>query len=88
MPSKKNAAPIRALSKEETKKPMLVIEELFDFADLEDVREMLWTWLKVTVTGTYHKELSASERSAILSLYEKMEKLVEAAHVMKEGRES
>lgn len=83
MPSQKNAPPLHALNAAETKDPMLVIDELFDFADLDDVRQLLWTWLKVTVTGTYHKELSSSERSAILSLYEKMEKLVEAAHVLR-----
>jgi hypothetical protein len=64
-----------------------VIDELFDFADLHDVRALLWSWLKTTVTGTYHKDLSATERSAIITLYEKLEKLVEAAHVMHESRE-
>ncbi len=82
MRSPKNAPVLHRLTTAETKDPMLVIDELFDFADLPDVRELMWTWLKVTVTGTYHKELSASERSAILTLYEKLEKLVEASHVM------
>jgi hypothetical protein len=82
MPSQKNAAPLYTLSPAETKTPLLVVEELFDFADLDDVRELLWSWLKATITGTYHKELSATERSAILTLYEKLEKLVEASHVM------
>ncbi len=84
MSSQKNAPPLHKLNAAETKEPMLVIDELFDFADLPDVRELLWSWLKVTVTGTYHKELSSSERSAIVSLYEKLEKLVEASHVMQE----
>ncbi len=74
------------LSEAELKDPKLVIDELFDFACLPDVRELLWNWLKTTVTGTYHKDLSASERSAIITLYEKMEKLVEAAHVMHENK--
>ncbi|MES2372695.1 MAG: hypothetical protein V4557_08955 [Bacteroidota bacterium] len=82
MPSVKNAQPLYKLSEAELKDPELVIDALFDFADLPDVRELMWGWLKATVTGTYHKELSASERSAIITLYEKMEKLVEAAHVM------
>jgi hypothetical protein len=82
MPSQKNAAALYTLSAAETKTPLLVVEELFDFADLDDVRALLWSWLKVTITGTYHKELSATERSAILSLYEKLEKLVEASHLM------
>jgi hypothetical protein len=80
--SQKNALPLHKLNAAETKDPVLVFDELFDFADLPDVRAMLWCWLKATVTGTYHKELSATERSAILSLYEKLEKTVEAAHVL------
>lgn len=86
MPSVKNAQHLYKLSKVELKNPELVIDELFDFADLQDVRELLWGWLKVTVTGTYHKEFSASERSAIITLYEKIEKLVEAVHVIHENQ--
>jgi hypothetical protein len=62
--------------------PQLVIDDLFDFAHLPDIRELMWEWLKATVTGTYHKELSSSERSAILSLYEHLTRLVEAAHII------
>lgn len=83
MPSVKNAQPLYKLSEAEMADPVLVIDELFDFADLQDTRELLWSWLKTTVTGTFHKDLSASERSAIITLYEKMEKLVEAAHVIR-----
>ena len=72
------------LNEEETTNPYLVIDELFDFAHLPDVRELLWEWLKATVTGTYHKTLNATERSAIITLYEKMEKLVEAVYVLHE----
>lgn len=70
------------LTQTENADPQLVIDELFDFAHLPDIRELMWEWLKATVTGTYHKELSSSERSAILSLYEHLTRLVEAAHVM------
>lgn len=70
------------LTQTEIADPQLVIDDLFDFAHLPDIRELMWEWLKATVTGTYHKELSASERSAILSLYEHLTKLVEAAHVI------
>lgn len=70
------------LTQTEIAVPQLVIDDLFDFAHLPDIRELMWEWLKVTVTGTYHKELSSSERSAILILYERLTKLVEAAHVI------
>jgi hypothetical protein len=73
-----------SLSEEEINDPYLVIDELFDFAELNDARELLWEWLKVTVTGTYHKNLGSTERAAIITMYEKMEKLLEAAHVLHE----
>jgi hypothetical protein len=62
--------------------PQQVIDDLFDFAHLPDIRGLMWEWLKATVAGTYHKELSSSERSAILSLYEHLTRLIEAAHVI------
>jgi hypothetical protein len=77
---------LHKLSQQEITDPYRVIDELFDFADLADIKELLWGWLKTTVTGTYHKNLSATERSAIVDLYEKLEKLVEAAHVMHQKR--
>lgn len=70
------------LTQTEIADPQLVIDDLFDFAHLPDIRELMWEWLKVTVAGTYHKELSSSERSAILSLYEQLTRLVEAAHLI------
>src|SRR6187402_1613697 len=85
MPSVKNPVQqpcLHKLSKQEITDPYLVIDELFDFADLADIKELLWGWLKTTVTATYHKNLSSSERSAIIDLYEKLEKLVEAAQVI------
>jgi len=73
------------LNEKEIADPYLVIDELFDFAHLPDVRELLWEWLKTTVTGSYHKTLTHNERYAIITLYEKIEKLVEAVHILHEG---
>ncbi len=78
----KPAQPVIKLSKEEISDPYLVLEELFDFAHLPQLRSMLWDWLKATVTGGYNKSLSSRERENILLLYEKVEKLIEAAHVL------
>ena len=89
MPSVKNVKqkqPLYQLSEVEIADPYLVIDELFDFAHLPDTRELLWGWLKCTITGTYHKTLNSSERAAIVDLYEKMEKLVEAVHVLHENK--
>ncbi len=74
------------LSAEEISDPSLVVSELFDFARLPQVRGMLWDWLKSTVTGSYPKSLSGKERTDIILLYEKMEKLVEAAHILEERK--
>ena len=91
---KKNCMPVQddlprkkhfhQLNEQEIANPYLVIDELFDFAHLPDVRELLWEWLKTTVTGSYHKNLSHNERYAMLTLYEKIEKLVEAVHILHE----
>lgn len=72
----------RKLNKEEAENPMMVIAELFDYAHLPDVRELLWLWLKTTVSGDFTEGLDHRERSSILFLYEKIEKLVEAAHIL------
>lgn len=72
------------LNEKEIADPYLVIDELFDFAHLPDVRELLWDWLKTTVTGSYHKTLTPAERYAIITLYEKIKKLVEAVHILHE----
>jgi hypothetical protein len=74
--------PIHTLTEEEMADPYLVIDELFDFADLRDARELLWDWLKTTVTGSYHKQLTSTERSALITMFEKIEKLLEAAYVL------
>lgn len=87
MSLQKQAAVLRKLSAAETEEPLLVVEELFDFADLPDLRGMLWNWLKVTVTGGYHKELSRAEKAAVIELYEKLEELIEAAYMMNTGRQ-
>lgn len=74
------------LTSREKADPFLVIEELFDFAHLSDMREMLWAWLKATVIGSYPKKLTQSERADIIELYEKLEKLIEAVHLMHEKK--
>lgn len=86
--SKKTNLPqtLYKLSAEEINDPALVIAELFDLARLPQVRSILWDWLKSTVTGSYPKSLSNKERTEIIMLYEKIEKLVEAAHILHERK--
>lgn len=74
------------LSPAEIDDPLLVMAELFDLTRLPQVRGILWDWLKATVTGSYPKTLGKNERTEIIMLYEKIEKLVEAAHVLHERK--
>ncbi len=71
------------LSREEAEDPYAVIQELFTYVHLPQAREQLWELLKTTVTGTWHQQ-KPKERSAILYFYEKLEKLIEAAHLIHE----
>jgi hypothetical protein len=71
----------RNLTKKEIYNPYLVIHELFDYAHLPELREELWDWLKLTVSGNY-KRLSSREQSNFLYFYEHIEKLAEAVHII------
>jgi hypothetical protein len=75
----------RKLTKEETQDPYSVISSFFDYAHLPHIREMLWNWLKTTVTENWHT-LSGKERSDALYFYEKLEKLVEAVHLINKNK--
>lgn len=55
------------------------IHQLFDFARYPVLKQHLWAWLKTTVTGNFNTSLEESERAFIMELYEKLEKLLEAA---------
>lgn len=77
----------RKLSKEEIANPYEVIGELFSYGNLPQLREALWEWLKLTVSGSYHHE-SRRDRANMLHLYEKMEKLIEAVHIIHQRNKS
>src|SRR5690349_1276428 len=77
---------IYKLSPEEVENPYLVLENLFDFAHLPQIREIFWEFFKATITGSYPKKLSWTERNEIVCLYEYIEKLIEAAHLLLEKR--
>ena len=79
---------IAKLSEDEIKNPYLVIYELFDFGHFPDIKQMLWDSFKATITGTYSKSLSRDERYDIVVLYEYLEKLIEASHIINERRKA
>lgn len=70
------------LSYEELVNPLLVIDRLFDFGKIDEIRELLWLSFRATIIGDYPKKLTRNQRNDIVSLYEFIEKLVEAAHLI------
>src|SRR6266700_3795083 len=78
--------PTHQLTDDEINDPYLVIEDFFSFAHLSDVLVMLWQSFKATVTGNFPKELDRMERNDVVCLYEYLQKLVEANHLINEDR--
>jgi hypothetical protein len=70
------------LTPEEVQQPTRVLHELFDYAHLPELRAVLWEWLKCTVTGGFVETMDLQQRNSILFLYEHMQKLIEAAHLI------
>jgi len=74
---------IHTLSPHQTENPALVYYELFDYASLPMLKDHLWQWLKLTVTGGYTKKyFDYRQRESILVLYEHLEKLLEASFII------
>jgi len=79
-----NGIPPQKLTTAEIADPYQVIYELFDFARLPRIRELLWEFFKTTVIGNYTHDLHRRDRELLVTIYEKIEKLVEAAHIIHE----
>jgi len=69
------------LSAEEIAHPGQVIEDFFDYANLQQVRGYLWEIFKTMVTCSY-PGLKRREMANLVYFYEQIEKLMEAIHVM------
>jgi hypothetical protein len=72
----------RKLSREEMENPMLVIHDFFSYGHLPEIRYQLWDLLKTAVTGNYCKLLTRRERSDMVYFYERLEKVIEAIHLL------
>jgi hypothetical protein len=87
--SNNNNSPIEyathKLSEEEIEDPFLVLHEFFMFVHLPDIRQELWEWLKLTVCGNYHKQ-SSMDKSNLIYLYEQVDKLMEAVHIINQRK--
>lgn len=42
--------------------PYQELDEIFDYAHIDELEILLWEWLKTTVSGSFHKELTRSEK--------------------------
>lgn len=62
--------------------PLQVVHEFFDFSHLPQARELLWKWFTATVTEGFSSSLTYVEKANLVSFYERLEKLVEAAHLL------
>lgn len=76
----------RKLSIEELEKPEMVLEELFQYATLPELRWYLWEGTKALVTGTFNT-LRARDRQSLIYFYEQVERLIEVSHVLHVQRE-
>jgi HEPN domain-containing protein len=83
MDNQHSALPAGRLTGEEVQDPYRVLDQLFDFAHLHQVKEYLWEWFTATITGSYVRQQTRSRsRDTIVLMYQYMEKLVEAAHLL------
>jgi len=73
-------------STEEINDAYKVIEDLFQIGDVFELQEMLWNSFKSNITGTYHKQLTRSERNDVVYIHEYMERLLDAVHIINERR--
>lgn len=72
----------RHLTPEEEAQPGLVYHRLFDRAHLPTLREHLWIWLRMTVTGGFSSDqFDQQDREQLMFLYEDVARLLEAAHI-------
>lgn len=70
------------LNELEVANPEIVIDEFFRFSTLPESRKLLWDWLRVMVDEDF-EQLEDCEQNKLLKFFENLEKLVEAAYILK-----
>ena len=80
--------PIHHLNEDERDHPLTVLQDFFSYAHLPEVRQWLWFFFKTTVTGNFPKNLTSKQRNDLVLLFEQLQKLVEAAHLINEARKA
>ena len=77
----KHSLPVK---KKEFEEHLEGIEAFFSYASHSQAKEILWDWLAATVTGRYNKEMGFYERASIITMYEHIVQLVDAAGKLNE----
>lgn len=73
----------RHLDAQEREHPCLVFYRMFSYSHLPNIREDLWNWLVLTVTGGFNSDQYENDlRQNVMLLYEHLQKLIEAAHIL------
>lgn len=73
--------PLR-LSEDELNNPKLTIENFFECYRLQEVRQILWTWMVEVVSSSRSISQDGQQRNDHIYFYEKMELLIEAAFLI------
>ena len=73
--------PLR-LNTEERKNPILAVQDFFDSYHLEEVRQILWSWMVEVVTSQRSIASNPRDRNNNIFFYEKIETLVEATYLL------
>jgi len=79
--------PLR-LNDEERQHPDGVLEEFFSCFHLQDMREILWDWLVAALSSESGMYGTGFARSNLIFVYEKLELLIEAAHLIHKRRKN
>jgi hypothetical protein len=58
-----------------TNRETTALDAMLDYASAKEWKEILWLWYSSTVTGSYLKETTRSERSDIKVAYEFLHRL-------------
>jgi hypothetical protein len=72
----------RNLTKEEIANPYLLIQELFQYGHLPEIRDQLWTILSTCVAGDYCSTLNDRERSNLVYFLHLTGRVFEALYLI------
>ncbi|WP_026768786.1 hypothetical protein [Asinibacterium sp. OR53] len=70
------------LSEEECQNPNLVIKDLFYTFSYDEIKVLIWEWLVSTFCENFSTGFDSDEKVMITVLYEKIERLIDAAHIL------